>query len=265
MMKTDTCAANHSYRLSIGLLGLVLLWGGPVLACGSFQPRPTSQPTAVPIQQNNVDRAIEQKGVIPTSTSTLSPPPTATPVPLPTATPTVIVSTPVPGTVLIQGEPARIIAANGLNIREQPGRNAAIIDRLGFRRRVQVVDGPVSSDGYSWWRVDDGQGIIGWAATGEGDEEWITPRVGEPQPVNRSPRIGDRVVITIDGQLIIRALPGIGESVITRAPAGSEFSVIAGPQTGGDYFWFRIRSDDGQVEGWAAEGQDEERWLSPLE
>ena len=40
---------------------------------------------------------------------------------------------------------------------------------------------------------------------------------------------------------------------------------MAGPQAADGYFWYQIRSEDGQVEGWAADGSEGERWLSPLE
>jgi hypothetical protein len=31
------------------------------------------------------------------------------------------------------------------------------------------------------------------------------------------------------------------------------------------FVWYQIRSDDGGIEGWAADGDDNKRWLSPLE
>ena len=46
---------------------------------------------------------------------------------------------------------------------------------------------------------------------------------------------------------------------------GQQFTVMGGPQEASGYTWYQIRSDDGAVEGWAADGDGTDRWLSPLE
>ena len=40
---------------------------------------------------------------------------------------------------------------------------------------------------------------------------------------------------------------------------------MAGPQPAGGFTWYQIRSDNGSILGWAADGDDTSRWLSPLE
>lgn len=248
----------------IGLLALSLLWVGPILACGSFQPRPTPVPTLPPAAATanaEAERALAQ----PTNTPVLIIEPTATFTPQPDPpTPTPV---PVVGGILTVGEPARITAAGGLNIRQAPSTAGVLVTRLGFGQRLSVLEGPVSADGYIWWKLDDGQGNVGWAAQGDGAEEWLSAQIGAAQPVNRSPRVGDRVRVTMDaGQLLtVRTVPGTDAVVATQVPNGSEFTVLAGPQSANGYFWFQIRSDDGRVEGWAADGSDGKRWLSPLE
>ncbi len=249
----DPATGSSRRRLLYALLGALLVLAGPALACGSFQPRPTPTPTF--------------PAPAPEQPQAPAPPvavdfPTPTPEPTPTFTPT-----PLPGTALVVGQPARVVAPGGLNIRETPGTGGPIVTRLGFGQRVTVLDGPVSADGYVWWKVDDGVGNVGWVAQGDGVDEWLTPNVGEPQPVNRDPRIGDRVRVTMDPglQLTVRALPGVSSPVVTRVDPGTEFTVIGGPQAADGYMWYQIRSDDGQIEGWAADGTDDTRWLSPLE
>ncbi len=242
-------------RALYALLGALLVLAGPALACGSFQPRPTPTPTTAagaPLQPLATEPPVVLE--LPTPTPVLEPTPTFTP-------------TPIPGTALAVGQPARVAAPGGLNIRETPGTSGPIITRLGFGQLVTVLEGPVSADGFIWWKVDDGQGNVGWAAQGDGVDEWLTPNIGEPQPVNRPPRVGDRVRVTMDPglQLTIRALPGINSPVVTRVNPGTEFTVIGGPQPADGYMWYQIRSDDGQIEGWAADGTEDTRWLSPLE
>ena len=269
---TSSCPAHESKKFQSTfrvVTAMALLWIGPILACGSFEPRPTPTPPLVVSVQDDTP---QQEPALPTSM------PTAPPAPAPTATATLSngqttpesqelssSEAPVPSASLTIGEPARIIASGGLNIRQEPNTGAPIVVSLGSGQLVSVIGGPVATGGYVWWELDDGQGNVGWAVEGQGDEEWIISQIGEPQPANRSPRVGDRVVVTLDGQLSVRAGPGTNAAIVKRVNTGDQFLVVAGPQAANSYIWFQIRSDDRQVEGWAADGRDGERWLSPLE
>ena len=245
------------------LLALCLLWLVPTLACGSFAPRPTPTPSPIPATP---------VVVLPGSDAQATP--IVTPLPqLPVETPTIEVTptltatatTPAAGgTVLAAGQPARVTAPAGLNYREGPSSGATLIGQFGTGQLVTILEGPVSADNFTWWRIDDGSGNVGWAAEGDGDTVWLTPQLGEPQAVDRPPRVGDRVVVST-AQLSVRATPGTNAPLIVRAEPGQEFTVLAGPQATGGFNWYQIRSDDGNIEGWVAEGDGTTRWLSPLE
>ena len=243
-------------KLSLGILVMALLWVGPILACGSFQPRPT--PTReIPVTAPQAETPVPDQPP-PTAPPTTTPSPTDTPIPSPT--PTIVLRNP-----LTIGEPARITVVGGLNVRDQPTVTSPAVTLLAQGKRITVLEGPVSSDGYIWWKVDDNQGTVGWVAGGQGLEDWISPQVGDARPVDRPPAVGDQVIVTLNGELTVRALPGVGGSVVARVRTNQTFTVVAGPQAADGYFWYQIRSDDGQVEGWAAAGTEGERWLSPLE
>ena len=262
-------AALGSLRL---LLALSLLWLLPALACGSFAPRPAPTPTAstadtfFPTTTATAGAGEPEAGTEPILLVTPAPPqPTNTTLAAaPTAT---FTATPVPGTALQAGQPARVTAPAGLNMRTDPTSSASLLLQLGTGQRVTVVEGPVSADNFTWWRVDDGQGNVGWVAERDAVTEWLSPQLGEAQPVNRAPRLSDRVVVTMPsgGQLSIRALPGSDAPLLVRANNDQQFTVLDGPQSAGGFTWYRIRSDDGQIEGWAADGDGTTRWLSPLE
>lgn len=259
--RTETTSPQH--RL-MALLAFSLIWLLPVLACGSFQPRPTPVPTVVVIEPTTV--SID---AAPTPTDTpvivIEPTPEPTPAPLPTDTPAV----PVEGATLTVGSTARVVAPGGLNLRQNATTNGQLITRLGSGLVVDVLEGPVAGEGYIWWRIDDKQGNVGWAVQGDGEDTWLSPAVAgaAAQPVNRAPRVGDRVRVTMDsgGQLSIRTMPGTNAQLVTRVNSGAEFTVLAGPQSANGFLWFQIRSDDGQTQGWAADGNSSTRWLSPLE
>ncbi len=267
-MKTSNRAA-HAPRQRFGaLLAVSLIWLAPTIACGSFAPRPTPTPTPPPeitaINADDPNSVAGGEANTPAMPTPLPAAPTETPTPEATATLTPTVAT---GTALAAGAQARVTAPAGLNYRDRPSTSGALLGQFGTGILVTVLDGPIAADNFTWWQIDDGQGNVGWAADGDGETEWISPRLGDPQPSNRAPQVGDRVRVTMGsgGQLTIRNQPGTGAGVVARVNPGQEYTVLAGPQQANGFTWFQIRSDDGSVEGWAADGDGSDRWLSPLE
>jgi len=263
---TTTSTGDHEKRQrNLRLLfAIALIWGAPTLACGSFASRPTPTPTPpIAAADSTVEPTGPSGGPVAMQTPLL-PVETDTPTPEPTAT---FTPTPIPGTALSVGQPARVVAPNGVNMRTEPSTSATLVRYLPSRLRVTVIDGPTDAEGYRWWRLDDGEGNIGWSVENDGTVDLLSPQMGEPEPVDRSPRVGERVRVTMStgGQLSVRETPGTDARLITRVNPGQEFTVMGGPQEANGYTWFQIRSDSGDVEGWAAESDRTERWLSPLE
>jgi hypothetical protein len=258
---TNLRQLNAGWQLRM-LLALCIIWLGPTIACGSFAPRPTPTPTTPAEVETGGDVLTEgtaQEAPTPTPAAVATETPTM--IPTPTAT---VATTPQAGTALAPGQPARVVAPAGLNMRDAPSAGANLLLQLGTGVRVTVLEGPQQADGFTWWRVDDGQGNVGWVAERDAETEWLSPQLGGVQAVDRAPQVGDRVQVTTQ-QLTIRQLPGTNSQIVTRANEGQQFSVQAGPQSANGFTWYQIRSDDGSVEGWAADGDGATRWLSPLE
>ncbi len=260
---TDKTLVSAPLRL---LIVASLLWLLPLLACGSFAPRPTPTPTTMsPVDNFSTPT---NPAIAPTlAVAQITPLPliaTNTAAPEPTLAPTSAAPT---GTGLQAGQPARVTAPAGLNMRTNPASSAGLILQLATGIRVTVVEGPTTADNFTWWRVDDGQGNVGWVADGDAETVWLSPQVGEVQPVDRAPRVGDRVAVTMpdNGQLSVRVSPGTNATLVARVNAGEQMTVINGPQQAGGFTWYQVRSDNGGVEGWAAAGDGATRWLSPLE
>ncbi len=228
------------------------------LACGSFVPRPT------PVPLPTFTPSIELE--VPATPTVLPAPelPTSVPtreVPTPTFTPT-----PVPGSALIVGQPARVVAPQGLNVRRTASVSGDRAGRYAPGAVVSVLEGPVDVDGYRWWRVGNNE-LSGWVADGDGEEEWLSPDVGNTQPVDRSLQVGDDVLVTVgDGGLLkVRSDAGTSHSVLHQVPNLTELKVIEGPIDANGFRWWKVVSDSGSVSGWAAEGDGDNRWLTPLE
>jgi hypothetical protein len=106
--------------------------------------------------------------IIPTVTSalpTLAPFPTATATPKSTPTPSVPTEISVGGYVKVVGA-----EADALSYRSGPGLNYARLTIVKDGTILEVLEGPEEADGYVWWRLEDEDGFIGWAA-----DDWLEP------------------------------------------------------------------------------------------
>ena len=231
------------------------------LACGGFQVRVT--PTAIPTSLAATETQIPTpRTLAPTST------PTRAPTRIPTAT-----VTPAPTQVagLVIGASARISASGGINVRDAAGTTGKAVGRLGPDAIVTIKGGPAQADGYIWWQVDDGKGMIGWVAAGTKDDPWIVSERGSGPAaqggklVNRPIRVGDRVQVTTEEGKLLTIRDGAGQDAppVARALPGQQFIVRGGPVRDGDYLWWQLEWE--QIKGWAAEGETSDRWLTPVE
>jgi type V secretory pathway adhesin AidA len=107
---------------------------------------PTATPTALPTFTP-----------IPTVTPTATLTPTATPTPQPQIAPG--------GQVVVQGT-----AGQKLRVRTAPGLTHEVVAALDDGTKLKVLEGPQMADGYTWWRVQTAEGVVGWVAA-----DWLVP------------------------------------------------------------------------------------------
>jgi Protein of unknown function (DUF3160)/Bacterial SH3 domain len=73
-------------------------------------------------------------------------------------------------------------AGDELNVRDEPSTTAAVITQLKTGDYVEVVDGPVQANGYTWWKFKLYSGNVettGWAVE---DQEWYVRSYRPDQP-----------------------------------------------------------------------------------
>jgi uncharacterized protein YgiM (DUF1202 family) len=126
---------------------------------------------------------------------------------------------------------------SNLNLREEPGLDAAVLDKLSDGSRVVVLDGPVSQDEYDWYELDTDLGT-GWAAG--------TFLVYPADAI----AVGDTVSV-VDGTLNLREAAGLDAEVIDKLPEGTVLNVTNGPTVVDGWTWFEVSNDD-YGPGWAA-------------
>jgi len=135
----------------------------------------------------------------------------------------------------------------------------------GLVQHVDVFTGAVSSI----WQPPEGiNAIIVWAS--QADVPLNLNSVFIPLDITGVVHCPDtpksRVAIGFDAvssvSLRVRDTPG-GEYQFTLNE-GTPFLIVGGPQCQGSYTWWQVRLQDGRV-GWAAEGDNELYFMSPLE
>jgi uncharacterized protein YgiM (DUF1202 family) len=180
---------------------------------------------------------------------------------------------------LAEGVTATVNTTEGdaLNLRSGAGTSFQIIRRLTRGMTVTVLEGPVSANGFNWWRVRTGNGESGWVvdfADGVptlvvGDvpatSETVDEDVSRPNPAIESLlRIGDTAEVTLANPrdaLRMRNSADLDARIVSLLPDGTRVQVIDGPRENDGFQWWQIRSPEGNV-GWAVEIVGNERVLS---
>ena len=66
------------------------------------------------------------------------------------------------GSPIVIGGTVRV--TTGLNVRTEPGTSGSKITTMAAGSTGTVLDGPVSAEGYVWWRISYDDGTTGWSA-----------------------------------------------------------------------------------------------------
>ncbi len=64
-----------------------------------------------------------------------------------------------------------------LNVRQQPSKSAQVVKKLEAGDYVHIVDGPISADGLTWWKIgDEWTDYTGWVAE---NQDWYERAYGQ--------------------------------------------------------------------------------------
>lgn len=149
--------------LALILVGVILAKNGPAFLAsltGSKTPAPTAT------------RAASPTSVFPPTVTPVPPTPTVPP----TATPPTATPRPAP-TALAKDVLASVTPPEGikLKVRDKASATGNVLGQLDKDAQVAIVDGPTDANGITWWKVDDGKGLVGWSAEGLGTVKYLVP------------------------------------------------------------------------------------------
>ena len=144
------------------LIGVLLTTKSGVVA-GLFATKtPTATRTRAATPTSPFPPTFTPTRVPPTATATLAPP-TNTPRPAPVA--------------LAKDVLAKVTPPEGINLKVRDSASTAgkVLGELAKDVQVAIVDGPTDANGITWWKVDDGKGLVGWSAEGVGGVKYLVP------------------------------------------------------------------------------------------
>ncbi len=144
------------------LIGVLLTSKSGVVA-GLFATKtPTATRTRAATPTSPFPPTFTPTRVLPTATATLAPP-TNTPRPAPVA--------------LAKDVLAKVTPPEGINLKVRDSASTAgkVLGELAKDVQVAIVDGPTDANGITWWKVDDGKGLVGWSAEGVGGVKYLVP------------------------------------------------------------------------------------------
>lgn len=135
-----------------------------------------------------------------------------------------------------------------LNTREQPDTSATLVDTFPADTTAEVVNGPVESDGYTWWGLHwlDAD-VWGWSV-----EAYLAAGGGAT--------FSDEQPVQTTADVWVREQPGLDAPKVQVMPAYTGGNVVNGPVDEDGYTWWGVHFDDGtNVWAWCPE-----EWLAAV-
>jgi hypothetical protein len=132
----------------------------------------------------------------------------------------------------------------GLDVHSAPLVTSTTVGGLPDGTPVQVLEGPISASGLSWYRVS----ASGLAGSGWVDGAYLAaaPPAPPPLPVGSTVRVTE----TQGSGLDVRSAPLLGSAVMGGLGPGTVAQVLEGPVQGDGLIWYRVTAPDLASPGW---------------
>lgn len=161
-------------------------------------------------------------------------------------------------------EAGQIVTTNtdSANMRAEPSADAEVVDQLGEGVELEILDGPVDADEYTWYqvRVNSEGGSEGWMASelldgvgeapdasGDGTSgESEEPADGaESTPVAAGNFEVGSDVVTTEESVRLRPEASVDVEAIDALPIDSVLTVTGEPVEADEYTWLPVETADG--------------------
>jgi hypothetical protein len=162
------------------------------------------------------------------------------------------------------------------NLRDAPSTSGERIGQITSSRIFTVLDGPVCSDGFYWYQVQN-NATVGWTVEGSGTDYWLIEVDEEmlltltasfqihgdslPCP-NPRLSVGGQGYVIAGGVNRIRHEPATTSEQTGQIFGGTVFDVVEGFICSEGYNWWLVRL--GNQEGWTVEGSVDDYFVEPF-
>jgi uncharacterized protein YgiM (DUF1202 family) len=125
-------------------------------------------------------------------------------------------------------------ADEGLKLRDATSTNSNILENMPSGVTVTLLEGPVSANGYVWWRVRSPSGREGWSVeSAEGINTLI--------PVDVT---GAAVCVAVtDGNVNLRRGPGTSFEIAGVVGGGLEYTVTGQAINQSGFTWYQFENN----------------------
>lgn len=152
-------------------------------------------------------------------------------------------------------------------VRLFPSHQAEILGEIAPGAGMEITGGPVCSDEYIWWQVQNETGLIGWTVEGDKTSDWLVTTLPNPCVGGLPMRleVGQQAIVEVNSIVNnrLREAPGTDSKIIFEIPPGSLLKVTGGPMCENNMIWWEVLTRYSET-GWTAEGDDKADWLIPV-
>lgn len=170
-----------------------------------------------------------------------------------------------PAPQLVIDSTAIRVGTIGTVLRNSAGLTALDIGRIKVGEKVRILDGPVCVDEFNWYNIETEDNRVGWVAEGHyrAKRYWYVT-VLDDSFCDLPPRFipGDFATHDSDTRNIVRDFPTrMSDDKGSRIAFGDTVEVLVGPVCNDFHIWYWVRNESLGIEGWTAEGFDDEYWF----
>lgn len=154
--------------------------------------------------------------------------------------PVIVPTAPPMGVLYVGGQATVFTADEGLKLRDATNTNSNILENMPSGIVVTLLEGPVSANGYVWWRVLSPSGREGWSVeSADGIETLI------PVDVTGAATGGTAVcsAITTPGDTNLRRGPGTSFEIAGVVGGGLEYTVIGQAINQSGFTWYQFENN----------------------
>ena len=135
------------------------------------------------------------------------------------------------------------INSNNVNVRSGAGTSYGVIDQLNYGAIGEVIGGPTTANGYTWYKIQYETSLTGWVAG-----TYLT--ISDTPPPSGGFGVNSWILVN-DPPVNMRSGAGTGYSVIQTLSNNQGVKVTGTPTSAGGYTWYPV-STIGGTSGYVA-------------